>query len=142
MSYTFNQKVLFKHCDLAGIVFYPRYFEMLNDCVEAFFDTVLAFSFEAIHLVGGIPTVQISATFTAPSRHGDRLEIELSCIRLGRTSLDLRFVVQCEQQTRIEAKSTIVFVDKSGKPESWPPVLRQAIERQLDEKATDQPQLA
>lgn len=132
MSFTFNQKVLFKHCDLAGIVFYPRYFEMLNDCVEAFFDTVLAHSFETIHLVGGIPTAQIMSTFTAPSRHGDMLEIELSCIRLGRTSLDLRFVVRCKQETRIEAKSTIVFVNKSGKSESWPPTLRQAIKGQIE----------
>ncbi|MEL6103010.1 MAG: acyl-CoA thioesterase, partial [Pseudomonadota bacterium] len=28
MSFQFLQKVLFKHCDPAGIVFYPRYFEM------------------------------------------------------------------------------------------------------------------
>lgn len=137
MSFTLTQKVLFKHCDLAGIVFYPRYFEMLNDCVEAFFDTVLAYPFEAIHLVGGIPTVQIMSTFTAPSRHGDILEIELSCVRLGRASLDLKFIVQCEQEIRIEANSTVVFVNKSGKSENWPPALRQEIERQIEENKID-----
>jgi 4-hydroxybenzoyl-CoA thioesterase len=40
MLFSINQKVLFKHCDPAGIVFYPRYFEMINDCVEAFFDEI------------------------------------------------------------------------------------------------------
>ena len=27
----------FRHCDPAGIVFYPRYFEMMNDAIEIFF---------------------------------------------------------------------------------------------------------
>src|SRR5260370_493059 len=31
-------QVLFRHCDPAGIVFYPRYFEMVNDLVEEWFD--------------------------------------------------------------------------------------------------------
>jgi 4-hydroxybenzoyl-CoA thioesterase len=40
MAFVMNQKVLFKHCDPAGVVFYPRYFEMINDCVEALFDDI------------------------------------------------------------------------------------------------------
>ena len=41
MAFTYPHKVLFRHCDPAGIVFYPRYFEMMNDTVEAFFGTAL-----------------------------------------------------------------------------------------------------
>ena len=51
--YEFHQKVLFKHCDPAGIVFFPRYYEMVNDCVEAFFADVLDWPFEAMHGAGG-----------------------------------------------------------------------------------------
>ena len=29
--------IRFRHCDAAGIVFYPRYFEMMNDLVEDWF---------------------------------------------------------------------------------------------------------
>lgn len=36
MEFSYRQKVLFMHYDPAGIVFFPRYFEMMNDCVEAF----------------------------------------------------------------------------------------------------------
>ena len=35
-----NKRVRFAHCDPAGIVFYPRYFEMLNELVEAFRSTL------------------------------------------------------------------------------------------------------
>jgi 4-hydroxybenzoyl-CoA thioesterase len=41
MHYQFFQKVLFKHCDPTGIVFYPRFFEMINDAVEAMFSDLL-----------------------------------------------------------------------------------------------------
>ena len=33
--FTAEMTVAFRHCDPAGIVFYPRYFEMINDFVEA-----------------------------------------------------------------------------------------------------------
>ena len=132
MSFTVTQKVLFKHCDPAGMVFYPRYFEMINDCVEAFFDTALSYPFEALHVTGAVPTVRIDTVFTAPSRHGDILEIELRCERLGVTSLDLKVTAQCADEVRFKAKSTLVHVDKSGKPRRWPSALRQALEQQIE----------
>ena len=33
MAFIAQRKVRFQHCDPAGIVFYPRYFEMLNSVV-------------------------------------------------------------------------------------------------------------
>ena len=54
MAYEFHQKVLFKHCDPAGIVFYPRYFEMMTGCVEHFFVEVLATPFKTLHAQGGV----------------------------------------------------------------------------------------
>ncbi len=127
MSFTLTQKILFKHCDPAGIVFYPRYFEMINDCTEAFFDTSLGHPFETLHLTGGVPTAQIKTDFKAPSRHGDILQIELRCTRLGRASLGLKFTGRSGQEIRFKAASVLVYVDKSGKPHSWPTALRTAL---------------
>ena len=53
--FRFKQKVLFKHCDPAGIVFFPRYFEMMNDCVETFFDEALGIPVSYTHLT--LPTI-------------------------------------------------------------------------------------
>ena len=36
-SHEMNVEVGFRHCDPAGIVFYPRYAEMVNDTVEHWF---------------------------------------------------------------------------------------------------------
>ncbi len=119
MPFTVMQKVLFKHCDPAGIVFYPRYFEMINDCVEAFFDTSLGHPIEVLLRTGGVPTVRIDTTFTAPSRHGDMLELRLVCERIGRTSLNLNITARCAREIRFQANSTLVYVDKRGAPARW-----------------------
>lgn len=131
MAFLFQQKVLFKHCDPAGIVFYPRYFEMLNDVVEAFFDAELQAPFERLHRSGGVPTARIETVFKAPSRHGEQLEFSLRCTRLGRSSVDLEFDAVCKSETRLEAKSTLVHVDKAGKSTAWPAPLKAAIQSQM-----------
>jgi hypothetical protein len=62
----------FAHCDPAGIVFYPRYIEMLNAVVEDWFAEELGFSFQEILKSNlGIPTVHLNADFISPGRLGD-----------------------------------------------------------------------
>ncbi len=126
MKFIFPQKVLFKHCDPAGIVFYPRYFEMINDCVEAFFDEI-GFPFAVLHRNAGVPTAQIEAVFKAPSRHGDQLEIALSATRVGGASLGLAFLAKCSSEPRFTATATLVHTDVQGRPEGWPDDMRRAL---------------
>lgn len=125
------QKVMFKHCDPAGIVFYPRYFEMMNDCVEVFFDQALGCSFERLHEFGGAPTAEISVQFKAVSRHGDHLKISLNCVRIGRSSLGLETFAHCGDDLRFAAKSTLVFVNTDGKSTPWPDDIRAKLEQQM-----------
>lgn len=125
MPFTYPQKIKFKHCDPAGIVFYPRYFEMINDVVEAFFEDVVGYSFGDMQKGNGIPTAQISAEFTAVSRLEDRLEIEMRCERLGRSSLNAHYVARCGDEIRFTARSTLVFIDKTtGRSTRWPDPVR------------------
>lgn len=127
MGFDFPQKVLFKHCDPAGIVFYPRYFEMLNDCVEAFFDEVLGMPFETLHATGGVPTAEITTTFHKPSRHGDRLIITLAVTRVGRSSLGLSFAAKSGSESRLTARSTLVLVGEDGRSRPWPEAVKQKL---------------
>ena len=132
MAFTIKQPVMFKHCDAAGIVFYPRYFEMINDCVEVFFDRVLHYPFARMHPDAGIPTVQLDTTFTAPSRLGDVLDLTLRCQHLGRTSLGFSLAAECAGETRLSAQQTIVHVDKNGKPQPWPDAIRARLDTELE----------
>ena len=120
MHYQFLQKVLFKHCDPAGIVFYPRYFEMINDAVEAMFDDLLEWPFEQILRVGGVPTVSFNVEFKAPSRHGEHLEFNLTIQHIGRSSMTIHTVANASDNIRMVADQVIVLVDTDGQPVPWP----------------------
>lgn len=131
MAFKFPQKVLFKHCDPAGIVFYPRYFEMINDVIEAYFDEVVKAPFEQMHQRAAVPTAEIQCKFLKPSRHGDQLELQLSAIRVGRSSFELTVDANCGDEQRFSARSTIVYVNEIGRPTPWPDAMRIALEKDI-----------
>jgi 4-hydroxybenzoyl-CoA thioesterase len=81
--------VRFGDCDPAGIVFYPRYFEMFNSIVEDWCDQGLGMSFREMHLKHGIgvPTVHIETDFVAPSELGDLLQAQLTVEKIGGASM-------------------------------------------------------
>ena len=119
-AFTYEEKVLFRHCDPAGIVFFPRYFEMINDCVEYFFSDTLNWPFEKVLKNGGVPTATITTNFVAPSRHGDVLRMEFSVVDIGRTSMRYSISVKCAAGERLRADATLVHVGNTGRPASWP----------------------
>lgn len=129
--FTRPQKVLFKHCDPAGIVFYPRFFEMINDTVESFFDEILGWPFEAIHPEAAVPTAAFNVAFKAPCRHGDQLDFTLTVQAIGRSSLSLRIEAVANRETRLQADQTLVHTGSTGRPAAWPSNIRKQIEALL-----------
>ena len=127
--FTVRRRVRFADCDAAGIVFFPRYFEMLNGVVEDWFAGPLGVSFRELHVERGasVPTAAVEATFTLPSRLEDKLEFSLSVTRLGGASCTLRHRIGCNGERRLEATQTIVHVGSSLKPEPWPGEIRARI---------------
>ena len=132
--FTTERKVRFADCDAAGIVFYPRYFEMLNGVVEDWFAGPLGASFRELHLERrvSVPTAAVEARFIAPSRLEDDLTFALSVTKLGGASCGLRHVIESAGQRRFEATQTIVYVGRSLKPEPWPEPLRARIQPFLE----------
>jgi 4-hydroxybenzoyl-CoA thioesterase len=127
--FTTQRRVRFADCDAAGIVFYPRYFEMLNGVVEDWFAGPLGASFRELHMQRhvSVPTAAVEARFIAPSRLEDDLTFSLTVTKLGGASCGLRHVIESAGERRFEAAQTIVFVGRSLKPEPWPEALRGRI---------------
>lgn len=132
-AFSVQQKVLFRHCDPAGIVFFPRYLEMVNDAVEAFFEAVLEMPFETLHKSGATPTVALTSEFPAASFHGDMLEISVTPTKVGRTSLGLSTTACCGAETRFICDSTLVFTNANGKPTPWPSSVKTNIDAYFGE---------
>ena len=127
--FTVRRRVRFADCDAAGIVFFPRYFEMLNGVVEDWFGGPLGVSFRELHLErhASVPTAAVEARFMAPSRLEDDLTFSLTVTKLGGASCGLRHRITSGDQLRFEATQTIVHVGASLKPEPWPEPLRARI---------------
>lgn len=133
MTYARVIPVEFNHCDPAGIVFYPRYFEMTNSVVENFFREDLGYSFARLHGEGrAVPTVRVAIDFSAPSRLGESLGFSLNVAALGRTSVTFRITAACAGQTRLAGDFTLVWLAPGGRPEPWPATLRTPLSRHLE----------
>jgi 4-hydroxybenzoyl-CoA thioesterase len=113
MNHPFIKKetVRFRHVDFAGIVFYPRFLEMLNDLVEDWFGEQLGRPFSKIHETNGIPTVDLKVQFKNPARIGDELTKSLWVTRLGGASVTCGFTfVHSNGNTCLEGEVTLVNV--------------------------------
>jgi 4-hydroxybenzoyl-CoA thioesterase len=131
--YRSNILIRFRHCDPAGIVFFPRYMEMFNDLVEDWCRDELGVAFDEIHLKRGwgLPTVHLDVDFLAPSVLGDRLSATLSVNRIGASSIGVRIVLCGPDGTeRVRGDSVLVFIDAATKRASpIPEDLRARISR-------------
>ncbi|HTA72856.1 MAG TPA: thioesterase family protein [Gemmatimonadaceae bacterium] len=104
--------IRFRHCDPAGIVFFPRYMEMFNDLVEDWCRDALGFDFNEIHLQRGwgLPTVHLDVDFRSPSVLGERLSATLRVNHIGTSSIGVDITL-CgpDGAERVRGKSVLVF---------------------------------
>ncbi|QKS01174.1 acyl-CoA thioesterase [Sphingomonas sp. CL5.1] len=135
MPFTTHAQVRFAHVDPAGIVFYPRYFEMLNGAVEDWFADHLGTDFKTLHLDHhlGIPTVKLDVRFIAPSELGDRLTITIKPRAVGRSSCTLEIVFSGGERDRLRAIVVLVCMDLgSQRATAWPREIAERIRHELE----------
>ena len=106
-----EEKIRFQHVDYAGIVFYPRFLEMLNALVEDWFEEALERPFSTIHETNGIPTVDLKVQFKKAARLGETLIKYLWVKNLGGASVNCGFRFKdAEGNTCLEGEVTLVNV--------------------------------
>ncbi|MBL7867269.1 MAG: acyl-CoA thioesterase [Flavobacterium lindanitolerans] len=106
-----EEKIRFQHVDYAGIVFYPRFLEMLNALVEDWFEEALERPFATIHETNGIPTVDLKVQFRKAARLGEILTKYLWVKNLGSASMVCGFRFEDHQgKTCLEGEVTLVNV--------------------------------
>lgn len=132
--------IRFSDCDPAGIVFFPQYFVMFNGTVEDWITQGLGVGYR--HLVierqVGLPTVHLDVDFTAISRMGDEVTLELEIIRLGSKSLKLEHrCVGTDGSLRARVEQVIVTTSlETHESIEIPDDLRAAIEANIAEVAS------
>lgn len=105
------KRIRFSHCDPVGIIFYPRYAELLNEVVEDWFADGIGIDFRT--LIGehrlGVPVVRLECDFLAPARFGDTLTFRLAVSAIGGSSLQLAIEALRGETPCLRAVLTIVL---------------------------------
>jgi 4-hydroxybenzoyl-CoA thioesterase len=130
MTFATSVQVRFADVDPAGIVFYPRYFEMLNAVVEDWFAQDLGMSFKQLHLVDhiGVPTVKLEVTFLSPSELGDILTITITPDQVGRSSCTFNALFSGDGRDRLRLEVVLVCMDMATqRSRPWPESVRRGM---------------
>lgn len=129
-KYRTTRLVRFGDCDLAGMVYFPRYLDLLNGIVEDWWSE-LGFPWSDLirRRQVGLPTVHLNVDFRAPSRLGDILSFDLQIGKLGRTSITLLHTISGGDGVRCAATQVVVAISMETRaPQPWPPDIRVALE--------------
>jgi 4-hydroxybenzoyl-CoA thioesterase len=79
-------------CDPAGIIFYPRYFEMFDTSTTMLIERALGMNkiaYLKAYAFAGHPVVEARARFRFPTRFGDEVAIESALVGCGRSSFKI-----------------------------------------------------
>jgi 4-hydroxybenzoyl-CoA thioesterase len=102
-------------CDPAGIVYYPRYFALFDNCTAALFEAAGLPKQEMLKTYGivGMPMVDTRARFLVPSRFGDDVIVESSISEWGRSSFDVQHKLFKGEALAVECFETRVWAARS-----------------------------
>jgi 4-hydroxybenzoyl-CoA thioesterase len=122
-----DQLIRFSHCDPAGIVYFPRFFDLAHATMEDWFAADLIRDRRL-----GTPTVSVQCEFAKPMRMGDTLRFELSVLKLGNASVRLGYSGKKQGVEHLRILQTIAFMAlDSGTATPIPDDLRPRIEQYL-----------
>ena len=122
-------------CDPAGIVFYPRYFEMFETCIAALFERATGMTkYEMLkaYEFSGYPVVEARAQFLAPAKYGDDVIAETTISAFRRSSFDVVHKVFNGGKPAVEGFETRVWVGRD--PQDPSRLKSKAIPRDMIER--------
>ncbi|HTQ82272.1 MAG TPA: thioesterase family protein [Pseudolabrys sp.] len=106
------------HCDPAGIVFNPRFFEIFDASSWLLFEAALGVKPQDLARtfgIVGIALVDAKANFLKPVKFGDRIEIDSRVAAFRRSSFDVEHRLTIGSEVAVEGAETRVWAarDKS-----------------------------
>jgi len=111
-SFVTQLNVRFGDVDPAGIVYFPKIYDYIHEAFEELWDVHIGRRY--YHLVGeeqlGFPLVHSEVDFKHPLHFGDRPLVRVTCFKLGRSSLGLRYKLMLDELLCVHAEMTVVCV--------------------------------
>jgi 4-hydroxybenzoyl-CoA thioesterase len=112
-EFTVKKLVRMQHCDAAGIVFTPQYFNLFTEVLEDWWSDGIGVSFDKMlnKFQRAIPLKKAEAEFLKPSRLGDELVFSLSVSELGKASIKVLIEAKQDEILRCFVVLTMVQVN-------------------------------
>jgi 4-hydroxybenzoyl-CoA thioesterase len=117
MGFQFTRKLTIEwgHCDPAGIVFNPRFFEFFDWSTALLLQAALGVSkgdLLAAYGIAGVPLVDTKANFLRPSRFGDEVEIVSRVVAVGRSSFEIEHKLFNKAQLAVDGREKRVWTGR------------------------------
>jgi 4-hydroxybenzoyl-CoA thioesterase len=135
MAFRSFLKIRFGDIDHAGIVYYPRFLHYFHVALEEFFGQALGVAYPTLidKYRIGLPTVHLETDFIKTLRYGDVIEVEVSVLKIGKSSITFGYRVFKQGKGRpwTRGHNVVVCLDMDTfKKKDVPDWLRQRLEQQ------------
>jgi 4-hydroxybenzoyl-CoA thioesterase len=134
-------QVRFGHVDPAGIAYFPRIFDYVHDVFEEVWEQHVGTRYYHLLLEHkmGFPLVHSDVDFKRPLQFGDRLDVNVTCFKLGRSSLGLRYRFILGDVLHVDARMiTACIRTDTMKSIAIPEPFRRSFELLLEPDTEDQ----
>lgn len=107
--------IRFQHCDPAGLIFYPKVFEIGGEVIEDWFTEWSGRTPHQYHAVEhrSLPTVKTTCEFFGQVHVSDKLRLSLAVTDIGRSSIALVIDATRGDERCFRISSTLVQVGRS-----------------------------
>jgi 4-hydroxybenzoyl-CoA thioesterase len=113
LSNTHTTRIEWGDCDPAGIIFYPRYFDIFDIATTVLLERALGMkkiAYLKAYGFAGHPLVETRARFRLPTRYGDEVAIESTVVACGRSSFKIEHRLSNAGTLSVEGFETRVWV--------------------------------
>jgi acyl-CoA thioester hydrolase len=104
-------RVRFHECDVQGVVFNAHYFAYFDVALTEMWRAAFGSYGNVVASGTDVVVVEAAASFRAPARFDDEIDVELEIARLGATSMTMRTAVRRGGELLVEGRIVHVFVD-------------------------------
>jgi acyl-CoA thioester hydrolase len=104
-------RVRFHECDPQGVVFNAHYFAYFDVALTEMWREAFGSYGDVVASGTDVVVLEAGATFLAPARFDDELDVELRIERLGMTSMAMATAIRRDGEVLVEGRIVHVFVD-------------------------------